>query len=178
MPDVIVIDTDVPFDPAQWICAGKVYKDVPTEVFNAYDDARIIPLALAATLPNNAVPVTEFLAVKLPGILRNTKKLPSQTEHWFSPDLPNCDPATLWSLNSIPPLFFLMELEEDFPQKWLNGAKSILDPLNNSLRLPLCALAFYREIHRPQTAQEKWANSVEWARDEVPGSNPERGSGG
>ncbi|KAJ7691333.1 hypothetical protein B0H17DRAFT_1133854 [Mycena rosella] len=65
------------------------------------------------------------MAVKLPGI---AEKLPNnfrKTKGWFSTDLPNCDPLTsLWSLKSTPSISLLRELEHDFPQEWLNGAKA------------------------------------------------------
>jgi hypothetical protein len=53
-------------------------------------------------------------------------------------------------------------------KKWLNGAQSVLDPLNKSLRLPLFALTFYTEIHVLLDAQEKWNDSMEWAQKELP----------
>ncbi|KAJ7084923.1 hypothetical protein C8R44DRAFT_894034 [Mycena epipterygia] len=174
MPDVIVAATDKVFDASQWICMDKIYKNVPIEVADACSDAREFPPFLKATLPRPDLSITEFIAMKLPEILKGHKTMLKHTEDWFSTDLPNCDPiTTLWSLNSIPPHSFLCELENDFPQKWLNGAKSIVDPLDRSLRLPLFALPFYRKIHDFRVAQAKWTTSVEWVRDEVPGSNLE-----
>ncbi|KAJ7102617.1 hypothetical protein B0H15DRAFT_796037 [Mycena belliarum] len=38
-----------------------------------------------------------------------------------------------------------------------------------SLRLPLFALRFFRKIHKHTDGQEKWANSMDWTRDELPG---------
>ncbi|KAJ6596450.1 hypothetical protein B0H10DRAFT_1960191 [Mycena sp. CBHHK59/15] len=168
--DVIELENGVPFDPSKWISRGRIYKNAPEEVSDAFIAAcKKIPPTLAATLPSPAISVTTFLAIKLPGILPNMDNVPKQTEDWFSSELPNCDPIpALWSVNSIPPDYFLRELESDSAQKWLNGAKSIRDPSNNSLRLPLFALAFYREIHRLSEAQEKWTCSMEWVRDELP----------
>ncbi|KAJ7167800.1 hypothetical protein C8R46DRAFT_1270204 [Mycena filopes] len=163
--DVIVLDTDRKFNAAQWIGTGKIYKNVPIEVSDAFTDATKIPKTLRATLPNPAISVTEFLAIKLPGLL---EKPVGQIHDWFSTDLPNCDPIpTLWALKSVPPRFFVAELIHGLPQEWLNGAKSICDPRQPSLRLPLCALRFFEQIHNLHQAQEKWANSVDWARDEA-----------
>jgi hypothetical protein len=98
------------------------------------------------------------------------KKMPGQTGGWFSSDVPNCDFTTgLWAANSIPPHSFLRELENDCAQKWLNGAKSILDSSNKTPRLPLFALPFYRKIHELQEAQSKWICSRGWVRDHLPG---------
>ncbi|KAJ7708872.1 hypothetical protein B0H17DRAFT_1191367 [Mycena rosella] len=121
-----------------------------------------------ATFPPD-LSVTDLLAVKLPGITEKLSNNFRKTKGWFSTDLPNCDPLTsLWSLKSTPSISLLRELEHDFPQEWLNGAKSVLHPFNNSLRLPLFALGFFRKIHDLREGQEKWSESVEWARDEVP----------
>ncbi|KAJ7710710.1 hypothetical protein B0H17DRAFT_1173617 [Mycena rosella] len=57
------------------ICAGKIYKDVPTEVSDAESAAREIPSAVAATFPPPDLSVTDLLAVKLPGI---AEKAPQQ----------------------------------------------------------------------------------------------------
>ncbi|KAJ7633764.1 hypothetical protein B0H17DRAFT_1149879 [Mycena rosella] len=105
------------------ICAGKIYKDVPTEVSDAESAAREIPSAVARHFPTD-LSVTDLLAVKFPGI---AEKLPntSAMKGWFSTDLPNCDSLTsLWSLKSTPSISLLHELEHDFPQEWLNGAKA------------------------------------------------------
>ncbi|KAJ7801270.1 hypothetical protein B0H14DRAFT_3489783 [Mycena olivaceomarginata] len=69
MAEAILLDSDVLFDAAEWIGVGKIYKDVPIEVSDACCDARKIPADLQATLPSTAMPVTEFLALLLPGIL-------------------------------------------------------------------------------------------------------------
>ncbi|KAJ7852417.1 hypothetical protein B0H13DRAFT_2359543 [Mycena leptocephala] len=65
------------------------------------------------------------------------------------------------------PRWLVDELENDRPQKWLNGAQSVLDPLDKSIRLPLSALAFYSRIHALLEAQEKWQNSVDWVQDDL-----------
>ncbi|KAJ7661853.1 hypothetical protein B0H17DRAFT_1144499 [Mycena rosella] len=96
--------------PIGYVCAGKIYKDVPTEVSDAESAAREIPSAVAATFPPPDLSVTDLLAVKLPGI---AEKLPNnfrKTKGWFSTDLPNCDPLTsLWSLKSTPSISLLRE---------------------------------------------------------------------
>ncbi|KAJ7635513.1 hypothetical protein DFH06DRAFT_1303041 [Mycena polygramma] len=171
MADAIEVDTDVLFDPSKWIGAHKIYKDVPTEVSDACIAARKIPLIVTAKFPHPTLPVSEFLEVKLPDIYYSANKY--RTKDWFSTDSPNCDAATLWSITSIPPLHFARDLENDFPQKWLNGAMSIRDPHNRSLCLPLSAVSFYLKIHDLHAAQEKWIESVEWARDEIPDCNPD-----
>ncbi|KAJ7475378.1 hypothetical protein B0H11DRAFT_1918070 [Mycena galericulata] len=158
MAGVINLSTDRRFDPSKWIAVGKIYKDVPEEVSDAYSAARQLPSALAATLPLPDLSVTEFLALKRPGILRR-------------PGLARIYRIATLLLLSIPPENLLRDLEHDFPQKWLNGARSILDPLNDSLRLPLFALSFYGKIHKLREAQVKWTTSMEWARDELPGCN-------
>ncbi|KAJ7697881.1 hypothetical protein B0H17DRAFT_1130159 [Mycena rosella] len=56
MADVLVLDTNVPFNATQWICAGKIYKDFPLEVSDTFNDARKIPPDLAVTLPSNRLP--------------------------------------------------------------------------------------------------------------------------
>jgi hypothetical protein len=173
MADVILLESSVPVDAAEWIGVGKLYKDVPIEVSDACCDARTIPAALQATFPSRATPITEFLVLRLPVILDGYQKILTQTDHWFSFEPPNCDPIpTLWS-SSIPTLSFLRELENDYPQKWMNGATSVLDPLQKSIRLPLFAVAFYLEIHRLREAQDKWRSSVQWAQNKFTGRDLE-----
>lgn len=163
MAEVITLETNKRFHASKWIGVGKIYKNVPLEVADACTDARQIPTSLAATLPSPGLSVKDFIALKLPGIVRT--KRTTQTEAWFSTDPPNCNPATtLWSRDCLPEKFFVRELEHDFPQKWLNGAKSLVDPLDKSLRLPLSSLTFYQKMHGLRDAQEKWTNSFEWAR--------------
>ncbi|KAJ7730514.1 hypothetical protein B0H14DRAFT_2640216 [Mycena olivaceomarginata] len=170
MADVLELETDSVFDPSQWIGVGRIYKDVPIEVSDACSAAFRMPVNLQATFPSPDLPVTEFLAINLPGNVADLKKMPGQTDSWFSSDVPNCDLTTgLWAANSIPPHSFLRELENDCAQKWLNGAKSILDSSNKTLRLPLFALPFYRKIHELQEAQNKWVCGRGWVRDHLPG---------
>jgi hypothetical protein len=69
MADVILLESSVPFDAAEWIGVEKLYKDVPIEVSDACCDARTIPADLQATFPSRATPITEFLALRLPVIL-------------------------------------------------------------------------------------------------------------
>ncbi|KAJ7845793.1 hypothetical protein B0H13DRAFT_1908176 [Mycena leptocephala] len=172
MAGVIDLEPDVLFDPSQWIRAGKIYKDVPIEVSDAFVKSQTMPSDLKATFPSPTIPVTEFLALKLPEILdRQKKKFSTETTNWFSDDSPNCDAVTaLWALNFIPPVYLLRELENDCPQQWLNGAQSVLDPHDKFLRFPLFSLAFYSKIHALLDAQEKWQDSVDWARDLHPGA--------
>ncbi|KAJ7718613.1 hypothetical protein B0H14DRAFT_3521613 [Mycena olivaceomarginata] len=125
MADIILLESSVPFDAAEWIGVGKLYKDVSIEVSDACCDARKIPADLQVIFPSRAIPVTEFLALPLPGILDGYQKISTQTDHWFSFEPPNCDPIpTLWS-NSIPALSFLCELENDYPKKWMNSATGV-----------------------------------------------------
>jgi hypothetical protein len=135
MAGVILLETAVPFDAAEWIGVGNLYKGVPVEVSDACCDARKIPADLQATFPSTTLPVTEFLVLQLPDILEGHQKISTQTDEWFSSELPNCDSiSTLWS-SSIPALSFLRELENDYLQKWMNGAISVLNPLKKSTKL-------------------------------------------
>ncbi|KAJ6477737.1 hypothetical protein C8R45DRAFT_1102026 [Mycena sanguinolenta] len=173
MADAILLDSDVPFDTAEWIGVGKLYKDIPIEVSDACCDARKIPVDLQATLPSMAMPVTKCLAIQLPGILDSFQKILTKTNHWFSFKPPNCDSShTLWS-HSIPALSFLLELENDYAQNWMNGAVSVVNPPEKFIRFPLFAVTFYREIHRLREAQTKWNSSVRWARTKFAGSDLE-----
>ncbi|KAJ7892537.1 hypothetical protein B0H14DRAFT_2560245 [Mycena olivaceomarginata] len=107
MAGVILLETAVPFDAAEWIGVGNLYKGVPVEVSDACCDARKIPADLQATFPSTTLPVTEFLVLQLPDILEGHQKISTQTDEWFSSELPNCDSiSTLWS-SSIPALSFL-----------------------------------------------------------------------
>ncbi|KAJ7693258.1 hypothetical protein B0H14DRAFT_3531215 [Mycena olivaceomarginata] len=111
MADVLELETDGVFDPSQWIAVGRIYKDVPIEVSDACSAAFRMPVSLKATFPSPDLPVTEFLALNLSGFVADLKKMPGQTDGWFSFDVPNCDlTAGLWAANSIPPHSFLREL--------------------------------------------------------------------
>ncbi|KAJ7707160.1 hypothetical protein B0H14DRAFT_2646872, partial [Mycena olivaceomarginata] len=73
-------------------------------------------------------PNSEFLALQLPDILDGHQKISTQTDEWFSSEPPNCDSIpTLWS-SFIPALSFIRELENDYPQKWMNGAILSFEP--------------------------------------------------
>jgi hypothetical protein len=152
---VINLETDVRFDPSKWIRVGKIYKDAPVEVSDAFTDTRKLPPELQATLPGPTLSVTKFLELKFLGVLDRSTKFSTQTNDWFSEEPPNYDPLAFWTLKSMPPRWLVDELENDCPQKWLNGAQSVLDPLDKSIRLPLSALAFYSRIHALLEAQEK-----------------------
>jgi hypothetical protein len=78
-------------------------------------------------------------------LLPENSPYPRRATARFSTDSPNCEPNTVWS-TVIPPLSLVRDLETAFSQAWLNGAQSLVDPNNNSLRLPLWTLQFYREI--------------------------------
>ena len=95
---------DVPFDPAKWIRAQKIYKDVPLEVSDAYAAAREMPPNLQAILLSPALSVTEFLSLFFPRTLNTKHRKSNQTDPWFSTDLPNCDNiiSTLWTSKSLP----------------------------------------------------------------------------
>ncbi|KAJ7922561.1 hypothetical protein B0H13DRAFT_1865742 [Mycena leptocephala] len=69
MASVINLETDVRFDPSKWIRVGKIYKDVPVEVSDAFTDTRKLPPELQATLPGPTLSVTEFLELKFLGVL-------------------------------------------------------------------------------------------------------------
>ena len=131
--EVIDMSMDVPFDPAKWIRAQKIYKDVPLEVSDAYAAAREMPPNLQATLPSPALSVTEFLSLVFPRTLDTKHRKSNQTDPWFSTDLPNCDNiiSTLWTSKSLPSPSLLLELDSELPQRWLNGTCSIVDPLDN-----------------------------------------------
>ncbi|KAJ7709313.1 hypothetical protein B0H14DRAFT_3525155 [Mycena olivaceomarginata] len=154
MADVILLESSVLFDVAEWIGVGKLYKDIPIEVSDACCDARTIPADLQVTFPSRATPTTEFLALWLPVILDDYQTTSTQMDHWFSFEPPNYDPIpTLWS-NSIPTLSFLCKLENDYPQKWMNGVISVLDPCRNpyaSLYLLLCSTSKSIDFEKRKT---------------------------
>ncbi|KAJ7757095.1 hypothetical protein B0H16DRAFT_678344 [Mycena metata] len=129
---VIVVESDhePAFDPKEWIGTGKLYRDIPSYVADVYRAVREIPSTLVRKLPNRDLPVADFLALTLPRILADDMTFPRRTSSWFSTENPNCEPDTVWS-SVVPPLWFLRDLESIFPQAWLNGAQSIVDP-NNS----------------------------------------------
>ncbi|KAJ7504708.1 hypothetical protein B0H11DRAFT_2347378 [Mycena galericulata] len=111
------------------------------------------------------IPVTEFLAFLLPGILADDAPFPKRPSSWFSADLPNCGDDTVWALESIPPLDLVRQLETAFSQAWLNGAQSIVDHTNSTRRLPLCTLTLFREIITLRDGQDRWRESYNWLPD-------------
>ncbi|KAJ7929799.1 hypothetical protein B0H13DRAFT_2310180 [Mycena leptocephala] len=58
MADVILLESSVPFDAAEWISVRKLYKDIPIEV----SDARNIPVDLQATFSSRAIPALAHAA--------------------------------------------------------------------------------------------------------------------
>jgi hypothetical protein len=108
------------------------------------------------------MPVTEFLAVSLQAVLDNDGPFPQQPSSWFSSDSPNCGEDAVLSLESVPPLEFVRQLESAFSQQWLNGACCIIDHTDNTRRFPLWAPTFFRQIIELRVAQERWTESHLW----------------
>jgi hypothetical protein len=46
MAAVIELDTDIPFDPSQWIRANRIYENVPARVSDAFCAVRDMPSSL------------------------------------------------------------------------------------------------------------------------------------
>ncbi|KAF8126404.1 hypothetical protein K438DRAFT_2146173 [Mycena galopus ATCC 62051] len=156
-------NSSVPFDAAEWIGVGKLYKEVPIEVSDACCNGCKIPADLQATFPSRAIPAS-WTAIKKSPPRRITGSVSSRQTATQS--LPSGQTPS-------PRLPFLCELENDYPQKWMNGAISVLDPLQKSIHLPLFAVAFYCEIHRLREAQDKWHTSVQWAQNKFTGRDLE-----
>jgi hypothetical protein len=155
-------DLDQPFEPADWIGVGKVYRDVPKHVATACKAARGLPTSVIRQLPMPDMAVTEFLDFPLQTILDDDAPFPKRSSLWFSPDPPNCGEDTVRFIASIPPLDFVRQLENDFSQAWLNGTCSIVDHTDPSRRLPLWTPAFFREVITLHAAKEQWKESRSW----------------
>ncbi|KAJ7052712.1 hypothetical protein C8F01DRAFT_1331915 [Mycena amicta] len=156
-------ETDTPFDPAEWIGQGKVYRNLPSHVTEACAATRQLPSSAIRQLPMPDLSVADFLGLPLPAVLGSDARVPKRTSAWFSRDPPNFDDAI--SLESIPSLDLVRQLETDLSQSWLNGDCSIVDHTNNSRRLPLWAVQFFRQIHGLRDAQQKWEESRRWLPD-------------
>ncbi|KAK6992946.1 hypothetical protein R3P38DRAFT_3224314 [Favolaschia claudopus] len=76
MAEVIDLEPDVLFDPSEWICAQKVYKNVPIHVADAFSAVRRLPQSLLSKFPAETVSISDFLAVQPPGIIAARTKLP------------------------------------------------------------------------------------------------------
>ncbi|KAJ6481381.1 hypothetical protein DFH09DRAFT_1341279 [Mycena vulgaris] len=153
--EVLVFDSDDErgFDAAEWIGTGKRFQDVPLYVSRVCRAMRMVSPSLIRKLPTPDMSVTEFLARRLTEVLADSTPFPRRTIDWFSSDLPNYEPDRVWTI-VIPPLSFVRDLENVFAQAWLNGVKSLVDPNDKSLRLPLWALQFYREVIALREAQD------------------------
>ncbi|KAJ7083265.1 hypothetical protein C8R43DRAFT_1142707 [Mycena crocata] len=112
-------------------------------------------------LPDPDMLVSQFLTVRLPTILGDRAAIPRRTSECFSSDVPTCDPDRVWSI-VIRPLSIVYNLETAFPQAWLNGAQSIIDPTDTNLRLPLWSRAFHWKILEIDEAQSSRRESKDW----------------
>ena len=165
-PNILVdlVNTTI-FKESEWIGANKEYRDVPTHVSDAKRDRLSVPPSYEGSLPSPDLPVTDFLALRLPRVsngIVNTKP-----QLWFSTGEPTTNPDCLIT-RAVPSPSFLKRLDEAFGQAWFDGAKSIVDPRFNESqdRLPLWTLGFWKRMASLVQSQEKWAESLRWVRKE------------
>jgi hypothetical protein len=66
MAEDILHQETIIFDPSSWIGRNKIYKDVPLHVCNALVNLRKVPESITSTYPAPALPIADFIDLKLP----------------------------------------------------------------------------------------------------------------
>ena len=159
-PDIVIdmVNTTV-FKESEWIGANKEYRDVPTHVSDAKRDRLSVPHSYEGSFPSPDLPVTDFLALRLPHVSNGI--ITTKLQLWFSNSEPMTNPDCLVT-REIPSPKFLKRLDEAFGQAWFDGAKSIVDPRFNESqdRLPLWTLGFWKRMVSLVQSQAKWAESL------------------
>ncbi|KXN81592.1 hypothetical protein AN958_04402 [Leucoagaricus sp. SymC.cos] len=117
------------FIPSEWIGVGKIYtKELPGHIQRAKNTAIAVPPTFLSLLPDNELPVLQFLAAPLPEEDFSIKIV--AIEEWFSNRPPSTNPNVLCACK-IPRREILDKLITFLPQAWLNGATSVADPNYN-----------------------------------------------
>jgi hypothetical protein len=165
--DILDLDNVPPFIDKQWIKAGKQYpkNNTPYEVLWARNDILNIPEVHLNHLPEQNLPVSQFLLHELP--LQSAEIITTKARSWFNPDMPITDTKILLN-RPIPPAAFLLDLEREFGQAWFDGTRSIVDHrFNNSTeRFPLWVLSFWKKLAEITAIQSTWRKSCQWLDNE------------
>ena len=153
------------FKESEWIGANKEYCDVPTHVSDAKSDRLSVPQSYEGSFPSPDLPVTDFLALRLPRVSNSI--VTTKLQLWFSNSEPTTNPDCLFT-RAVPSPQFLKRLDGAFDQAWFDAAKSIVDPRFNESQdhLPLWTLGFWKQMVSLVQRQEKWAESLRWVRRE------------
>jgi hypothetical protein len=160
-----IIDLDEPpiFRREEWIGKKKTYsrKDLPYFVINACRKALAISPHEMSRFPAHNIAVSDLLKKILPP--RTSALVTSKPKMWFSKDLPHTSMDCLAD-RPIPSDDFLTKMDEIAGQAWLDGALSIVDQRFNDGedRLPLEALAYWREMSKVVSARTVWRKCERW----------------
>lgn len=127
------------FDEKEWIGVGKIYprKDTPLFIEWAKKAKLAIPPEYEHHFPSLALPVMEFINLKLPHA--SNELITAKPGSWFSPDCPDSDLTYLFE-RSIPPKEYVATLDQAFGQAWFDGASLLNTTIaKNSSGLTLAA---------------------------------------
>ncbi|KAF7776802.1 hypothetical protein Agabi119p4_5195 [Agaricus bisporus var. burnettii] len=133
MASILPLDDDddkQAFIASEWIGVGKKYSfGLPGYVQHAKNVAIAIPDHFDSYFPSDNLPVLQFLA--LPLVKESAAAVSVKVQLWFSEKTPTVDPKVLYT-RDVPDSKLLKDLRSMLPQAWLDGAKSISDPRQDS----------------------------------------------
>ncbi|KAJ3770857.1 hypothetical protein FB446DRAFT_646265 [Lentinula raphanica] len=153
-------EENTPFNADAWIGKGKKFTpNCPLNVVNAHRALLALPQCALEHLPSLELPIVDFVQLNLP--IQSQYFDTHPIESWFRVEvasLPDDAALELVIQRPIPPKDVLDSLQALCGQKWLDGAKSIVDPRFRFVvdSLPLWVLTFWRQLSKLRNMQEDW----------------------
>ncbi|KAF7300831.1 hypothetical protein MKEN_01309000 [Mycena kentingensis (nom. inval.)] len=155
----------IPFLEHEFIGVGKKYtpKTVPPHVSSELNCRLQPPDSFTANYPPKDLPITTFIAHKLPALSSSLVSI--KAAEWFSTAPPtNITPEQLWAVveqRVLPPQALITQLREAAGQRWFDGAKSIRDPRYKSeVFLPLWIVGAYKQLADMLQQQSLWRDAA------------------
>jgi hypothetical protein len=165
-PTIEIPDKPPPWDPVKWL--GKVYpaEDTPPDVLAAREQVLTCPPDLLARLPNDSLPVSQFLKVQFPS--SNHQFLLLDPKACYSKVPPNASTDTLVE-HPIPDAAAWEAMNKAFGQCWFNGSASITDPRHNDghTMFPLYALKYWQLARLAVEKQRRWRKVMKWVNKQL-----------
>ena len=158
-----------PFNHAEWIGTGRKLPDDPDKIpfgFRLFCDTLLeVPEEFNASLfPDEKLSVMEFLNVILP---KPSHQLPQVHVKTCLTSLPvNTEPEGLRT-RVLPPLQFINNALEHFPQAVSSGAVSIEYPTYPGSRLPLWTISYVKKMYQLHGIQQRWRSGAEWVEEHL-----------
>ncbi|KAJ7255123.1 hypothetical protein B0H12DRAFT_1071051 [Mycena haematopus] len=152
------------WNPAEWISANKIYRDVPPVVEAARLDLLKIPPKFTHKLPPKTLSIAQLLEFDLPPVMEHTgTPMDVDSEH-FSDLVPTGELEEILPFLVVPTHKELGRLLNEVGQAWFDGKKSLLTWTNPDIALPFWITTYWGEILDAIEAKERWLAAASWMR--------------